>query len=138
MAVDTVLSKERSQNIAAQLNPDTTQNRVQQTRDSTPTRLRVDCSRLVSRLATRVRLEKKKYLKARKRVGRPGEGGGDSFLFVSSFCKVQQISLWLVPGNRGNELGLERLHLRRLILRTSPKDFSVGRGNLDEKKISRP
>ena len=65
MAVDTVLSKERSQNIAAQLNPDTTQNRVQQTRDSTPTRLRVDCSRLVSRLVTRVRLEKKN-LNARK------------------------------------------------------------------------
>ena len=58
------------------------------------------------------------------------------FLFVSLFCQVQQISLWLAPGNRGNELGLERegLHLRRLILRTSPKDFSVGRGNLDEKK----
>ena len=35
MAVDTVLSKERSQNIAAQLNPDTTQSRVQQTRVST-------------------------------------------------------------------------------------------------------
>ena len=70
------------------------------------------------------------------------ERGGDVFffLFVSLFCKVQQISLWLAPGNRGNELGLERegLHLRRLILRTSPKDFSVGRGNLDEKKISRP
>ena len=66
--------------------------------------------------------------------------GGIFILFLSLFSKVQQISLWLALGNRGNELGPERegLHLRRLILRTSPKDFSVGRGNLDEKKISRP
>ena len=88
MAVDTVLSKERSQNIAAQLNPDTTQSRVQQTRVSTRlvTQPRPDCSRLVSRLVTRVRLEKKKKnLKARKRVG-PGEGGGECIFF--SFCII--------------------------------------------------
>ena len=92
MAVDTVLSKERSQNIAAQLNPDTTQSRVQQTRVSTRlvTQPRPDCSRLVSRLVTRVRLEKKKKknLKARKRVG-PGGGGGSIFF---SFCIIILLS----------------------------------------------
>ena len=105
--------------LATQPRPDPTQSRLQE---------------------TRVRLEKKNSKSQETSWAR--RGGGDVFFFhfVPLFCQVQQISLWLAPGNRGNELGLERegLHLRRLILRTSPKDFSVGRGNLDEKEISRP
>ena len=90
MAVDTVLSKERPQNIAAQLNPDTTQSRVQQTRVSTRlvTQPRPDSESTAADSCLDSRLvsdsKKKKYLKARKRVGRPGEGGGVFF----SFCII--------------------------------------------------
>ena len=94
MAVDTVLSKERSQNIAAQLNPDTTQSRVQQTRVSTRlvTQPRPDCSRLVSRLVTRVRLEKKKKKsKSQDNELGPERGGVFFFLLYHYFAKCNRL-----------------------------------------------
>ena len=125
MAVDTVLSKERSQNIAAQLNPDTTQSRVQQARVSTRlvTQPRPDSE---STAADSCLVSDSKKNKKSKSQETRWARGGFLFFFLSLFSKVQQISLWLALGNRGNELGPERegLHLRRLILRTSPKDFS--------------
>ena len=87
MAVDTVLSKERPQNIAAQLNPDTTQSRVQQTRVSTRlvTQPRPDSESTAADSCLDSRLvsdSKKKISKSQETSWAARRGGGGILFFL--------------------------------------------------------
>ena len=87
----------------------------------------------MSRLATRVRLEKKN-LKARKRVGRPGEGGGVFFSFCIIILQSATDFSVVGSGKPGKRAGSGAVAFASLDFAHKSQRFLCGQGESGRKK----